>query len=135
MATTVKKSRDHRGKWATRKPHSYLFSYCTIQRKDSQKLVPAVLQVVKTELNDEAGLTQAFREQDVFISAVGVPAFENEKIWLDVAIAASVKRIIPSEFTTNLESPLAIQLPVATEKVKARQYLTSKITSSSAPTT
>lgn len=64
-----------------------------------------------------------------------MPSFENEKIWIDAAVAASVKRIIPSEFTTNLESPLAIQLPVATEKVKVRQYLTSKIDSPSAPMT
>lgn len=34
-----------------------------------------------------------------------------------------------------MESPLAIQLPVATEKVKVRQYLTSKISNTSAPTT
>lgn len=56
-------------------------------------------------------------------------------MWIDAALNAGVKRIIPSEFTTNLESSLAIQLPVATEKVKVRRYLQSEITGVSVPTT
>ncbi|PLB51146.1 NAD(P)-binding protein [Aspergillus steynii IBT 23096] len=106
-----------------------------IQRPSSEKQVPAGVQVIKADLNDEAALKQAFTGIDAVISAVGLPSFETEKVWIDAAFSAGVKRIIPSEFTTNMESPITIQLPVATEKVKVRQYLQSRITSPSAPTT
>ncbi|KAI9929338.1 hypothetical protein ASPWEDRAFT_134962 [Aspergillus wentii DTO 134E9] len=106
-----------------------------IQRKESSKNLPAGVDSVKANLNDESELRAAFEGQDVVLSAVGFPIFETEKVWIDAALAVSVKRIIPSEFTTNLESPLASRLPVAAEKVKVRQYLTTKIASTTSTTT
>ena len=43
------------------------YTVTAIQRKDSQKPLHAGLQVVKTDLSDEAGLTQVFKGQDVVI--------------------------------------------------------------------
>lgn len=54
---------------------------------------------------------------------------------IDAAIEASVKRIIPSEYSTNLESPLSQKLPIATEKAQIRQYLNSVIPSTASATT
>jgi hypothetical protein len=68
-------------------------------------------------------------------SAVPFPILDSERIIIDACIAASIKRFIPSEFTTMLESPLAINLPIAKEKVLIRQYLSSVIPDSSSPTT
>lgn len=68
-------------------------------------------------------------------SAVPNPALATEKIMIDAAIEASVKRIIPSEYSTNLESPLSRKLPIVTEKAKIRDYLTSVISSTDSPTT
>jgi hypothetical protein len=68
-------------------------------------------------------------------SAVPNPALLTEKIMIDAAIEASVKRIIPSEYSTNLESPLSRKLPIVTEKAKIREYLTSVISSTDSPTT
>lgn len=54
---------------------------------------------------------------------------------IDAAIAASVRRIIPSEFTSNLDSPLSQQLPISREKHQIRQYLVSSLSQTNSPTT
>lgn len=50
---------------------------------------------------------------------------------IDAAIAASVKRIIPSEFSTNIDSPLSRKLPIVVDKVEIRQYLISATSNTS----
>ncbi|KAJ4236984.1 hypothetical protein NW759_000108 [Fusarium solani] len=111
------------------------FSVTAIQRKDSTKAVPQGIKSVKVDLANKDDLVSAFRGQDAVISAVPNPALLTEKIMIDAAIEASVKRIIPSEYSTNLESPLSRKLPIVTEKAKIREYLTSVISSTDSPTT
>lgn len=53
---------------------------------------------------------------------------------IDAAVAASVKRIIPSEFTTNLDTPLSRKLPHVLGKAAVREYLESVVQSSSSTT-
>ncbi|KAH7273466.1 hypothetical protein B0J15DRAFT_477197 [Fusarium solani] len=111
------------------------FSVTAIQRKDSTKAVPQGIKSVKVDLANKDDLVSAFRGQDAVVSAVPNPALLTEKIMIDAAIEASVKRIIPSEYSTNLESPLSRKLPIVTEKAKIREYLTSVISSTDSPTT
>lgn len=68
-------------------------------------------------------------------SAVPFPELDSEKIIIDACISASVKRYMPSEYTTMLESHLAINLPIAKEKVLIRQYLCSVMPDTAGPTT
>ncbi|PYI12697.1 NAD(P)-binding protein, partial [Aspergillus sclerotiicarbonarius CBS 121057] len=106
-----------------------------VQRKDSSKAGPEGLPTVKVDYQNKEELVSTFTGQDVVISAVPFPQLDSEKIVIDACIAASVRRYIPSEFTTMLESPLSITLPMAKEKVLIRQYLNSVITSTASPTT
>ncbi|GAB1200187.1 hypothetical protein APSETT444_009554 [Aspergillus pseudonomiae] len=106
-----------------------------IQRKDSSKSAPEGLKSIKVDYQNKEELVSTFTGQDVVISAVPFPQLDSEKIIIDACISASVKRFIPSEFTTMLESPLSINLPIAKEKVLIRQYLTSVMPSTSSPTT
>ncbi|KAJ5711357.1 hypothetical protein N7488_005513 [Penicillium malachiteum] len=106
-----------------------------VQRKDSSKPTPEGLKSVKVDYANKEELVSIFKGQDVVISAVPFPVLDTEKIIIDACIAASVKRFIPSEFTTMMESPLAINLPVAKDKVLVRQYLTSVMTDTNGPTT
>ncbi|OGM41194.1 hypothetical protein ABOM_009570 [Aspergillus bombycis] len=106
-----------------------------IQRKDSSKPAPEGLKSIKVDYQNKEELVSTFTGQDVVISAVPFPLLDSEKIIIDACISASVKRFIPSEFTTMLESPLSINLPIAKEKVLIRQYLTSVMSSTSSPTT
>jgi hypothetical protein len=65
----------------------------------------------------------AFKGQDVVISSVPNPKFVTEKIWMDAAISAGVRRIVPSEFSSNLETKLSQDLPIVKEKVQIRKYI------------
>ncbi|KAK1478527.1 hypothetical protein CCUS01_04873 [Colletotrichum cuscutae] len=105
------------------------FNVTAIQRSDSTKTVPSGVKSVKLDLNDVSALTTAFQGQDAVISAAPDPiVLENQKPWIDAAVAAGVKRIVPSEYSTNVDSPLAEGLPIVVDKVRARRYLIEKIT-------
>lgn len=42
---------------------------------------------------------------------------------MNAAISAGVKRIVPSEFSTNIETDLSRKLPIVTDKVEIRKYV------------
>ncbi|PYI14495.1 NAD(P)-binding protein [Aspergillus violaceofuscus CBS 115571] len=106
-----------------------------LQRKDSNKPAPEGLRTVKVDYQNRDELISNFTGQDVVISAVPFPQLTTEKPIIDACIAAGVKRFIPSEFTTMLESPLAINLPIAREKVLIRQYLNQVMPTTTGTTT
>ncbi|KAL0933728.1 NmrA-like family protein [Colletotrichum truncatum] len=100
------------------------FNITAIQRTESSASIPSGIKSVKLDMNDTEALTEAFKEQDAVICTAPDPiVFANQKPWIDAAIAAGVKRIFPSEYSTNLDSPLAEGLPIVTDKVRTRQYL------------
>jgi hypothetical protein len=51
------------------------------------------------------------------------PRLATDKIWINAAISAGVKRIVPSEFSTNLENELSRALPIVTNKIEIRKYV------------
>ncbi|KXH66038.1 hypothetical protein CSAL01_05834 [Colletotrichum salicis] len=104
------------------------FSVTAIQRSESANTVPSGVKFIKLDLNDVSALTTAFEGQDAVISAAPDPiVLENQKPWIDAAVAAGVKRIIPSEYSTNVDSPLAEGLPIVVDKVRTRRYLIEQI--------
>ena len=94
-----------------------------IQRKDSPNHAKGAAKSIKVDLSNESQLTAAFKDQDVVVSALPNPRLSSDKIWMSAAISAGVKRIVPSEFSTNLEKPLSRKLPIVTEKVAIRKYV------------
>ncbi|KAF4835193.1 putative pinoresinol-lariciresinol reductase 3 [Colletotrichum tropicale] len=109
-------------------------SVTVIQRKESTKEAPPGVRSVKIDLSSFDDLVSVFEGQDVFVSAVPNPTLASDKVIIDAAIAASVKRIIPSEFTTNLDTPLSRKLPHVLGKVEVREYLESVIPASPSTT-
>ncbi|KAI8282723.1 Cytochrome P450 monooxygenase [Colletotrichum sp. SAR11_57] len=104
------------------------FIVTAIRRAESTAIVPVGMESIQIDINDTDALTSAFQGQDAVISAAPDPiSFSSQKHWIDAAIAAGVKRIFPSEYSTNLDSPLAETLPVVTEKVRTRRYLVEQI--------
>ncbi|CAI0641800.1 unnamed protein product [Colletotrichum noveboracense] len=101
-----------------------------IQRKESTNEAPQGVKSVKIDLTSFDDLVSVFKGQDVFVSAVPNPTLASDQVIIDAAIAASVKRIIPSEFTTNLDAPLSRKLPQALGKVEVREYLESVVPAS-----
>ena len=98
-----------------------------IQRHDSTKPAPRNVNSVKVDLSSLSALTAAFVGHDAIVSAVSSPTLARERIWMDAAVAAGVKRIVPSEFSTNLENALAQKLPIVTDKLAIRQYVVEKL--------
>ncbi|EKG16989.1 NmrA-like protein [Macrophomina phaseolina MS6] len=112
------------------------YTVTAVQRKESPNAAPAEADdSVKVNLSNKDELASVFKGKDAVVSAVPNPTLPDSKAMIDAAIAASVKRIIPSEYSTNLENTLTQKLPVVTEKVKIRQYLTSVIPSTTSSTT
>ncbi|KAF9880338.1 NmrA-like family protein [Colletotrichum karsti] len=104
------------------------FNVTAIQRSDSKSSVPSGIKSVKLDVTDTEALSSAFKGQDAVISAAPDPiAFSAQKPWIDAAIAAGVKRIFPSEYSTNLDSLLAETLPIVTDKVRTRRYLDEEV--------
>jgi hypothetical protein len=79
-------------------------------------------------LSSESDLVTAFKDQDAVVSAVPNPRLSSERIWMDAAIAAGVKRIVPSEFSTNLETEASRKLPIIKDKLEIRAHVESLAT-------
>lgn len=93
-----------------------------IQRKDSQKVAAGAAKSIKVDLSSESGLIDAFKGQDAVVSAVPNPVLATEKIWMDAAVSAGVKRIVLSEYSTNMDSKKSQTLPIIQDKLKTRKY-------------
>jgi hypothetical protein len=75
------------------------------------------------DYNSVESLTSALQGQDAVVSTVGSTAIEGQKILIDAAIAAGVKRFIPSEFGSCTTHPELQGLPHFSELAGIRQYL------------
>ena len=71
-------------------------------------------------------LTTALEGIDAVVSTVGGTAIDNQTVLIDAAIAAGVKRFIPSEFGSVTTSPKLENLPVYSSMSRIRKYLQEK---------
>ncbi|KAL1629108.1 hypothetical protein SLS56_005551 [Neofusicoccum ribis] len=101
------------------------YTVTAVQRKDSMKAPPQGVASIKVDLSSKNQLVSAFQGMDAVVSAVPNPILSTEKTVIDAAIQAAVKRIIPSEFSTNMESAVARKLPILHGKSEVRDYITS----------
>ena len=97
-----------------------------IQRASSKSKLPAsrakVISVPDTYPVEE--LTEVFRGKDVIVNAITSLSIPEQHRIIDAAIAAGVKRYVPSEFGLNNLDPRARALsPVFKEKGDVQQYL------------
>jgi hypothetical protein len=75
----------------------------------------------------EPELVKVFEGQDAVVSAVGPAGFLEQKVFVDAAVKASVKRFIPSEFSSSTLNDVARQLvPVFEYKKQVLDYLKEK---------
>ena len=67
------------------------------------------------------------KDQDAVISIVGGVALGDQQKFIDAAIAAGVKRFLPSEFGSNTQDPRVNAIvPIFAAKTSAVEYLKSK---------
>lgn len=102
------------------------FNIKVLRRLGSSATFPAGTDVVDVDFDSAKSIEDAFAGRDAVVSAVGAAALTSQKALIDAAIAAGVKRFIPSEFGSDLDNPNARKLPVFGYKVQVQDYLFEK---------
>ena len=97
-----------------------------LTRPTSTSTFPSSVKVAKVDYSDVQSLTAALKGHDAVISTVASAAIVQQENLVNAAIAAGVKRLIPSEFGCDLSNPRARQLPVYGEKVQIEEYIMEK---------
>ncbi|KAG0646468.1 Oxidoreductase BOA1 [Hyphodiscus hymeniophilus] len=103
------------------------FSVTVLARSASKAAFPSSVKVATVDYSDVASLTEAFRGNDAVVSTVGTPGLQGQTIAIDAAIAAGVKRFLPSEFGSDLGNPKTAALPIFGYKVHVNKYLEEKV--------
>ncbi|KAE8319548.1 hypothetical protein BDV41DRAFT_560220 [Aspergillus transmontanensis] len=84
------------------------------------------INVFEVDFNSVKSLTAALKGVDVVVSTVGGAAVDNQTVLIDAAIAAGVKRFIPSEFGNVTTNPKLENFPLYSSMFKIRNYLQEK---------
>jgi nucleoside-diphosphate-sugar epimerase len=103
--------------------NSGLFEVTVLSREASEHPFPSDVKVVKVDYTNLESLTSALTGQDALVSALAATGIASQKLLIDAAVKAGVKRFIPSEFGCDLKNPKARALPVFAEKVQIETYL------------
>ncbi|KAF3903747.1 hypothetical protein ABW21_db0206939 [Orbilia brochopaga] len=89
----------------------------------SSSTFPANVTVHASDYTPES-LEAAFKGTDAVVSVIAGAALGEQKKLIDAAVAAGVKRFIPSEFGSNTDNKDAQELvPVFSRKVEIKEYL------------
>ncbi|EHK27012.1 uncharacterized protein TRIVIDRAFT_55230 [Trichoderma virens Gv29-8] len=103
------------------------FNITVLRRNNSSSTFPDSVKVVDVDFDSVDSLTAALAGQDVVVSTVGSEGLNNEqKKLVDAAVAAGVKRFLPSEYGCDLSNELAAKLPVFAHKIEVEKYLEEK---------
>lgn len=92
----------------------------------SKSTYPPGTDVVDVDYSSVAALTAALAGQDALVSTVGAAGIAGQLLLVDAAVAAGVKRFIPSDFGADLGNPKTAQLLLFGPKIKVHDYLVEK---------
>ncbi|KAL4937442.1 hypothetical protein BDV06DRAFT_232600 [Aspergillus oleicola] len=96
-------------------------------RRDSTATFPATVLVKQVDYDSIDDLTPALVGQDVVISTVSTSAVDTQEPLIRAAIAADVKRFIPSEFSPDIANPLASKLPQYAPQLRIQSLLQNTV--------
>jgi putative NADH-flavin reductase len=102
---------------------SGLFEVTVLTRSISTHTFPPNVKVAKIDFSHLDSLTTALIGQDALVSTLASLAVASQRLLIDAAVAAGVKRILPSEFGNNLKNAKVRDLPVYAQKIKIEEYL------------
>jgi len=103
------------------------FNVTALTRATSTSTFPEGVTVKKVDFSSPESLKEAFAGQDAVVSAIGSAAVGSQQPIIDAAIAAGVKRYIPSEFGINTRlTPGTTIGKILAGKVAVVDYLKKK---------
>lgn len=106
------------------------FNITVLKRATSTFQAPPGVRVIDVDYDSPESLQSALSGQDAVVSTLGSAALQSQIPLIDAAIAAGVKRFIPSEFGCDLDNPETRKLPVFGPKVQVQNYLQNIIKTS-----
>lgn len=95
----------------------------SVNKKDG---LPAGVKFAVVDHNSIDSLEAAFRGQDAIVSTVGMKAIPGQKLVIDAAIKAGVKRFIPSDFGALTTDPNAGHFPYHRGMIDIQNHLHAK---------
>ncbi|KAJ4204562.1 hypothetical protein NW759_014899 [Fusarium solani] len=90
------------------------------------EVLPDGIRRVVADYSDVESLAKVLSGQDAVVSTVATEASLGQKLIIDAAIQARVKRFIPSDFGSLTTNPSASHLPQHVNFVEIQKYLKSK---------
>ncbi|KUJ22608.1 NAD(P)-binding protein [Mollisia scopiformis] len=102
---------------------SQLFEITVLTRQASHHTFPPGVKVCPIDYTSTDSLIAALSGQDALVSSVSMAAVPSQRLLIDAAVKAGVKRIIPSEFGCDLKNTNTRKLPVFAGKVDIERYL------------
>jgi len=105
------------------------FNITALTRETSNATFPTSVRVAKVNFDSLESLTAVLKGQDAVVSLVGSSGLQGQSLVVEAAVAAGVKRFIPSEFGSDTNNPKAAQLPVFALKVATQKYVKAKAAS------
>jgi hypothetical protein len=103
------------------------FNTTVLSREGSSSTFPSGVKVIRTNQDSPDALKNAFKGQDVVISLVGGSVLGDQNKYIDAAIAAGVKRFVPSDFGSDTTDSRNRELvPISDAKFVTAKYLKSK---------
>ncbi|KAL7931374.1 hypothetical protein V8C35DRAFT_115937 [Trichoderma chlorosporum] len=106
------------------------FNVTVLTRSQKPGAYDAKVIVAEVDFTSMGSLNSALQGQDAVVSTVGPAALEGQKVLIDAAVAAGVKRFIPSDFGVCTTSPKVLNLPFYSTLASIRQYLADKVATS-----
>lgn len=98
-----------------------------LSRIGSKATFPSSVKVVPVDYSSVESLTTALKGQDAVVSTVGTEGLLGQSLLFDAAVAAGVKRFLPSEFGSDLSNLKTAGLPVFGYKIATRKHIEEKI--------
>jgi uncharacterized protein YbjT (DUF2867 family) len=102
------------------------FNVQALKRSGSSSTFPDGVAVIESDYENVDSLKSAFQGQDAVVSVIGDAGVLSQKAMVDAAVAAGVKRFLPSNFGSNMSNPNSRKLPVFGRKVVVEDYLVEK---------
>ena len=96
-----------------------------IVRPESLSQFPPEAAVTRLSFDDKDAIIQALRGREVLILQLGMGVTEYHKCFIEAAAEAGVKYIFPTEFGSDPEAKLVLELPEIIAKQEARDLIES----------
>lgn len=99
------------------------FTVTVIKRPSSSASFSDLVTVRTADLSSVESVTAAFEGQDAVVSTVGAAGLPGQSILVEAAVAANVKRFLPSDFGSDIANPKTGVLPVFKFKTATHKAL------------